>query len=448
MLKTLYKLDIIRIKRNPMKVDLGYLMFDGIPFHWDLVESANFHATITGYSGSGKTYTINKLIQQIAYSPDIERVYIFDVHGDIGDDLGSACSTVDFSEVSGNGINIMEISASRKYGGPRKRINEIIKTMGKAGSPLGSRQIPALSRYMQAVYALKGIKMKDPSTWGKKSPTLVDLKYFLKTTSESLEIGTTFKVAQALDNLNLEVKSMANNAEDIEEGIEGAEEKLEEYKVAAKDAYNMFIDGITTGDEFVTILEQKKNAAKMIESLVDRIQILEDSGIFNGGGIAFNPTKKIFRFDLRTLSLDEKIMFIDTMSKRIYDHAISKGITDRAREIMVIDEASDFLSNDKDSIYNKIAIGSRKYGLGVIFASQSLHHFPDDILMNTAMKIILGVDNLYTKQVSDKIRVKENQLKYLKPKVSALSMVRSKDPEAPEGWQQIALYQKHCKSNG
>lgn len=429
-----------------MKIDLGYLMWGGTPFHWDLVQSANFHGIITGYSGSGKTYTLNKIIKQLAHSPDINRVYVFDVHGDIGDELGnSICSIVDFSEVSGNGINLLEISPNRQYGGPRKRINEIIKTLKKSGSALGSRQVASLTRYIQAVYALKGIKMKDPSTWGKPSPTITDLKYFLQTSAEALEIGSVFKVASALGNVNHEAKSIAALADDLEEGIEGADENLEELKTMAKDAYNNFIDKIQTGRELETIMQQKKNAANMIESLLDRIQVLEDSGIFNGGGMAFDPNKKIFCFDLRTLSLDEKIMFIDTMSKKIYDHAISMGVTDRAREIIVIDEASDFFDSDKDSIYNKIAIGSRKYGLGMLAASQSLHHFPDDILMNTAMKIILGVDSLYTKQVSDRIRVKESQLKFLKPKVSALAMIRSKDPEAPEGWQQIALHKKYCK---
>lgn len=429
-----------------MKVKLGHLMFGAEEFSWDLIQSANFHGIITGYSGAGKTYTLNKIIEQLVYSPDINRVYIFDVHGDIGDDLGpSVCSTVDFSEVSGNGINLLEISPSRKYGGPRKRINEIIKTLKKSGSALGSRQIASLTRYIQAVYALKGIKMKDPSTWNKPSPTLTDLKYFLQTSAEALEIGSIFKVASALGNVNTEAKAMAALADDMEEGVEGADEKFEEYKVLAKEAYNNFIDGIKSGEELAIIMQQKKNAATMIESLLDRIQVLEDSGIFSGGGAAFDPSKKIFRFDLRTLSLDEKIMFIDTMSKKIYDHAISMGITNRAREIMVIDEASDFFDSNKDSIYNKIAIGARKYGLGMLAGSQSLHHFPDDILMNTAMKIILGVDSLYTKQVADKIRVKEDKLKFLKPKISALSMVRSKDPEAPEGWQQLALYKKHCK---
>lgn len=430
-----------------MKIDLGYLMWDSQPFYWDLIQSANFHSAIVGYSGSGKTYTINKLLDQLTYSRDVQRVYIFDVHGDIGDDLSpSVCSTVDFSEVSGNGINLMEISSSSKYGGPRKKINEIIKTLQKVGTALGQRQIAALSRYMQAVYALKGIKMKDPSTWGRESPTIQDLRYFLETTEEAFEIGSIFKVAQQLENVNREMKVIAALADGVEEGEEGADEKVNESKQLAKEAYGKFIDGIVTGREVETIIQQKKSSGKMIESLLDRIQVLEDAGIFNGGGVGFDPSKKIFRFDLRTLSLDEKKIFIETMAKKIYDHSISLGITDRAREIMVIDEASDFVDKDKDSVYNKIAVGSRKYGLGMVLASQSLHHFSDDILMNTAMKIVLGIDNLYTKQTADKIRVKEDQIKYLKPKVSALAMVKSKDSDAPEGWQQIALSKKHCKT--
>lgn len=380
--------------------------------------------------------------------PSVERVYVFDVHGDIGENIGkSNISTVDFSETAGNGINILEISPNRQYGGPRKRINEVIKTINKTGTKLGPRQIASLSRYLKSLYASKGIKMKDPSTWNRKSPTLYDLRIFMETSLNALELTADLNVAQQLEIVNRAAKTMASQSENAEEGITEAEQKLEECKLEAKEAYSLFIDNIKTGEEFEKILEMKKNASKMVESLLDRIQLLEDSGVFNGGGISFDASKKVFRFDLKTLSLDEKIVFIDTMAKKIYDHSISKGITDRAREFIIIDEASDFIDNDKDSIYNKIAIGSRKYGLGILFASQSIHHFSDDILMNTAMKLVLGVDNLYTKQVADRIRVKEDLLKYLKPKVSALSMVRSKDAEAPEGWQKIVFDKKMAKQN-
>lgn len=429
-----------------MKVRLGYLAWGGNPFNWDLKESANFHSIITGYSGSGKTFNINKIIGQMVQIPSVKRVYVFDVHGDIGDEIPKQhISTVDFTETAGNGINLLEISADRKYGGPRKRINELIKTINKTGTKLGPRQTASLSRYMKALYASKGIKMKDTSTWNRTSPTLVDLRLFLETTLKALELTADLNIAMALDRVNKAAKSMSIQADAVKEGVTEAEEKLEEYKLEAKEGYSLFIDAIKTGEEFEQIIEMKKNVTKMVESLLDRIQLLEDAGVFNGGNVSFDPSKKIFRFDLRTLSLDEKIIFIDTMSKKIYDHAISQGITDRAREFMVIDEANDFLDSDKDSVYNKIATGARKYGLGMIMGSQSIHHFPDDILMNSAMKIILGVDSLYSKQVADKIRVKEDQIKYLKPKISALAMVKSKDPESPEGWQKIVFNEKMAK---
>jgi len=431
-----------------MKVQLGYLHWNATPFYWDLVESTNFHGIITGYSGSGKTYTINKIVQQLSTMSEIQRVYIFDVHGDIGDDLpSSVCSTVDFSETAGNGINLLEISSDPKYGGPRKRINEIIKTIQKTGSSaLGARQTASLSRYMKGLYASKGIYAKNPSTWSKKPPTLSDLRMFLENSLKAMELTSDLKTAMHLSRVNEQAKLIAKNAESARDGVTEAFEKLEEYKNEAKTAFIDFVDSIKTGDEFEQIIEMKKNVTKMVESLLDRIQLIEDAGVFNGGGLRFDGSKKIFRFDLRTLSLDEKIIFIDTMSKRIYDHAISKGITKHAREIIVIDEASDFVDDDKDSIYNKISIGSRKYGLGMLLASQSLHHFPDDILMNSAMKIILGVDDMYVKQVASKILVKEDQLKYLKPKVSALAMVKSKDSDAPNGWQKINFDKKYCKN--
>lgn len=302
---------------------------------------------------------------------------------------------------------------------------------------MGARQIAALTRYLEVVYAMKGIKMKDPSTWRKKNPTLADLRSFLERSLEKLEIVSSFKAAQKLDAVNAKARRISSSSDDVANGVDGAHEKLEELKVIAGEAYLDFLKSVKTGEELKEILNAKKNVGSMIESILDRIQTLEGAGVFSSGGQRFDSSKKIFRFDLRTLSLDEKIIFIDTMCKKIYDHSTSTGTKSRCKELIVIDEASDFMDGDKDSIYNKIAIGARKFGLGMLMASQSIHHFSDDILMNSAMKVVLGVDNLYTKQVSDRIRVKEEQLKLLKPKMSALAMVRSKDADAPEGWQSL-----------
>jgi len=429
-----------------MKINLGFLEWDGTEFNWDLKESSNFHGIITGPSGSGKTYTLSKIITKLAQVPTIERVYVFDVHGDISENVPSDLySKVDFSEASGNGINLLEISPNKEYGGPRKKIMDVVKTINRTSSgSLGSRQVASLSRYLKGLYASKGIKIKDSSTWNKPSPTLVDLRKFLENSLTAMKISADIKSAHALNEVLSAARRIAAAAKTEDPDIQEAE--LEENKEKAKAFYKEFINSITDGSEMEAIEGMKKNVEKMVESLLDRIQILEDAGVFNGNSLSFNPAKKVYMFDLKTLTYDEKIVFIDTMTRKIHDHAISKGLIDRAREIIVIDEANEIIDpNDKDSIYNRVVLGMRKYGLGMILGSQAIHHFSDDVLMNTAMKIILGVDSIFTKQVASKIGEKENMLKYLKPKVSALAFVKSKDPSAPIGWKKIVFNKKDVK---
>jgi hypothetical protein len=275
---------------------------------------------------------------------------------------------------------------------------------------------------------------------------LVDLRSFLENSLTALKISADIKSAIALNEVLDQAKVMARVSKDETADDEQKDATLQQAKSTAKEAYARFINSVEDGSELEKIEGMKKNVEKMVESLLDRVQILEDAGVFNGNKLSFDPKKKVFVFDLKTLTYDEKIVFIDTMSRKIHDHAISKGLIGHAREIMVIDEANEIIDpNDKDSIYNRIVLGMRKYGLGLILGSQAIHHFSDDVLMNTAMKIVLGVDEIFIKQVSSKIGVKDTQLKYLKPKVSALAFVKSKDPNAPAGWQKIVFDKKNVK---
>ena len=85
-----------------------------------------------------------------------------------------------------------------------------------------------------------------------------------------------------------------------------------------------------------------------------------------------------------------------------------------------MDEASIFVDKDSDHIINILVREARKFGLGIIFASQSINHFSEDVLANVGVKLILGVDQLFVAEMARKLRVDARRIDAIRPRQSAL----------------------------
>ncbi|PSF33911.1 cell division protein FtsK [Aphanothece hegewaldii CCALA 016] len=83
---------------------------------------------------------------------------------------------------------------------------------------------------------------------------------------------------------------------------------------------------------------------------------------------------------------------------------------------LVIDEAKEL---KKSRACDRIIADGRKYGLGLILASQSERHLSADVIGNSSTKIVLPVDSSEVKKVAAKFRLAENKLAQLK-ELSAL----------------------------
>lgn len=427
-----------------MRILFGYNQWDGVPFYWNLLNAVNPHGMIVGFSGAGKTYNITKIVEQAAKFEQIERIYVFDVHGDIGDELGEdTCSTIKYSESSNNGINPLSISSNKDFGGPRKKIRNFINLLNSASaSSIGSRQEAALGRVMEQLYLSKGIHPKKPETWDREPPSLENLQVFLLKYSEALMTGSTFVVTKSLSKVNSKLKRLRDEfrfSNDAEHSVA----EIKNLKQNAIEAYTDFIINLQSGEEMDNLL--KFDSSQIMKSLYDRISALESTGIFKEGGDHFDDKKKVFRFDLRTLSNEEQSLFISTMSEKIYTNIIERGLSNHPREIIIVDEAQKYIKDDPDHILNQVITGARKFGLGLWMASQSIHHFSEDLLMNTGMKLVLGVDDVFKKRVASKTGIEEKSLAFIRPKISALTNVRSQSTDDHFGWTQIVFNEKNVK---
>jgi energy-coupling factor transporter ATP-binding protein EcfA2 len=83
---------------------------------------------------------------------------------------------------------------------------------------------------------------------------------------------------------------------------------------------------------------------------------------------------------------------------------------------LFVDEAKEL---KKSPACDRIIADGRKYGLGLILASQSERHLSADVIGNSSTKIVLPVDSSEVKKVSTKFRFAENKLAQLK-ELSAL----------------------------
>lgn len=134
------------------------------PVIWDTDVLVNAHTLVVGMSGSGKTYTLRKMISHMLQTcgDEVPRVHVFDVHGDI---TIPGASSVRFSEQTDFGMNPLRVISDEHFGGVRKRIQFFMSTMNRVMRQLGPKQEACLRNLLVDVYEAHGFKIDDPSTW-------------------------------------------------------------------------------------------------------------------------------------------------------------------------------------------------------------------------------------------------------------------------------------------
>lgn len=152
-----------------MKVRLGYEATayrrgDRKPVVWDTDLLVNGHTLLVGMSGSGKTYTLRKIISHMLQTcgTEVPRIHVFDVHGDI---KIQGASSVRFSEQTNFGLNPLRVIEDEHFGGVRKRIQSFMATMNRVMRSMGPKQEACLRNILIDVYEAHGFKIDDPRTW-------------------------------------------------------------------------------------------------------------------------------------------------------------------------------------------------------------------------------------------------------------------------------------------
>ena len=428
-----------------MKIDFGYgsaFLKQGksVKVVWDSEKIINGHALIVGKSGMGKTYTLVQMIEQIAEQAKRAgkpfRCHIMDVHGDI-EIKGASC--VEFSEATKYGINPLLISADPKFGGVRKRVKSFIAAINRSSTKLGSKQEAALRNLLTDLFAANGFYEGDANSWKindgikrkreKKNPTMEDAVRYASAKNKALLLGTDNKTISSLEKVYKKKNQIYKKLKAInKEGDAGEIDVLKaEFRKLADECIELFsehLKNLETGTELTDLM--KYDSKDVMKSVLDRLENMNSSGIFDPVPPNFDRYNPIWRYDIKSLSQDEKKLFVTFMLERIFMGAVQRGVQDDLVEIVVLDEAHLFLTDEAENPANMIAKEARKFGLGLFAASQSPDHFSEDFLSNVSTKIILGIDQMFWDGSVRKLKLEQKALEWIVPHKRLIMQINNK----------------------
>ncbi|MBK1666696.1 hypothetical protein CKO28_01380 [Rhodovibrio sodomensis] len=394
----------------------------------DTTKTINGHILIAGASGTGKTHQLRRVIDAMSKQPPHPRFHIIDVHGDLDIPGASSCK---FSESSPYGVNPLKVDPDPHSGGVRKRARSFIASLNRTTSKLGTKQESALYHLLTDLYEANGFYLDKPESWDvktdlrrnprhpKKQPTLGDLKTFAEWRLAQMTTGAGSKALSKLDELNRKVRQLHRKSD---KGDDSEQKQVEKLRAEAADLYREYVMAVETGRELPQYLTYA--GRDVMQSVFERISNLESSGIFRPRKPDFDLNAPVRRYDISALSRDEQILFIDFLASEMFQAARRKGQAAHPRDFIVIDESHAFVSAEPDHILNVIIRESRKFGIGLILASQSLSDFPDDIIANTSTKVILGLDEMFHASTARKLAIDPKRFGWVYPRRTALIQIK------------------------
>jgi DNA helicase HerA-like ATPase len=431
-MKTIFGIDSAFVKKG-----------ENVPVVWDSTRVINAHMLLVGKSGTGKTFTLKKIIDQLNTQSNSKiRIRIIDVHGDIDID---GCSSIKFSESSQYGFNPLAINPDPDFGGVRKRIQAFMSALNKTARKLGPKQESVLRNILLDLYQANGFYEKDPSSWSivdsngnkimhkgqpKKYPTLEDAYRYANFKHKAMFLGTSNKAVLNLEEVNKKAKQLYLKQKNIHkahtaEEVEQMKAELRTVGETAIEAYSNYIQSMETGMELTDLI--KYDSIDTIKSVVDRLGNLVSSGIFKNKEPEFDSKACIWRYDIKALTnLDEKKLFVYFLLEEIFGQRVQAGPQSDVVEMVFLDEANLFFTDDADNVINIISKEARKFGLGLCCASQSPTHFSEDFISNVGTKIILGLDQMFWDGSVRKLKVEQQALEWIVPHQKMVVQINNK----------------------
>ena len=162
-------------------------------------------------------------------------------------------------------------------------------------------------------------------------------------------------------------------------------------------------------------------------------------GVFSRPQPEFN--EQHVRIDLSKLPPEIAAIAAESLAWQLMNqHRLSGEVKEKLpKTYLFIDEAKEL---KKSPACDRIIADGRKYGLGLVLASQSERHLSADVIGNSSTKIVLPVDSSEVKKVSSKFRLSEKKVAHLTPLTAICRF--GKQAELVD----IVPYYKRIQNNG
>jgi len=403
---------------------------------WDPGATISPHAVIVGSSGTGKTYRLRYIIRQMIQQTKNINIHILDVHGDIAPD---ARNRIVFSEATEYGLNPLEIEIDPEFGGIRKRVNSFVSMINRTSRKLGPRQEAVLRALLKELYERNGYDPKDARTWNprtnphaasftaahKQHPGIAQLALLVEWRTKNLLMGAGSEAIKALNEVNKAQKKLHRLRKKAEEADAPA---IALAKSSLKDMMCTYVDKLETGMELDEVLNFDN--LETMKAILERIRALDDAGIFKDRPPVFSSGDPLKVYDIKALQEDEQKMFAEVLLERIFIEAKARGPRSYPDTFVILDEAHKFMSPENEHVLNRMAREIRKFGVGLIIVSQNFDHFPEDIIANSAMTLILGMHDMHHQKAANKLGLERKRLSFIKPQQTALVQIRTRSTES------------------
>lgn len=188
-------------------------------------------------------------------------------------------------------------------------------------------------------------------------------------------------------------------------------------------AYAKAIDEIGTGRELNDLI--RFDNRDVLRGVVDRLENLNAIGIFRPNVPPFDEKIPIWRYDIKSLLEDEQKLFVNFRLESLFQQATAAGVQPKIKQVIFIDEAKRFFTDEPDNPINVIATEGRKFGLALICLSQSPTHFSEDFLANVATKILLRLDEMYWDGSMRKLKIDGKTLRYIVPRKTMAVQIKT-----------------------
>lgn len=327
--------DFIRMAKEfmPLEVELGHDVAHGHRVVWRPDSELNRFILAVGASGSGKTELLKRCASEIV-GHGIP-VLILDLHGDQDVSYfheavmsGGSGSTVGINPLSIEGLNPETHGLSDHW-------LEIVSMLRRAAPSLSQKQGHIIQSAMHIAYAMVGIEARDPRTWHLPPPTFVSVQQVLASWASDPDMRG------------------------MRDSIHGC----------------------------IAVL-----SAIFGHPLFQRSRVITVTEVLSGN----------WRLNLQHLPEPIQVIVVDTMLRLVFRRLRAMGsvkpgfgrMPEPCRLFVVVDEAKVISAGQGDPnksarILNVIATEGRKFGLGMVLASQSCEHFGADVLRNFATRVVM-----------------------------------------------------------